>query len=283
MDEKKIHTTLPLIFFTIIQKDIKSFNIPLNNFYNRIYSYINNGKYKDNKISVEMQWGKGKDVRFSLNKENKVNFQILFSSGKLITEADYFRTLFSTYAAFPAYEREKVIFAKEIEKIEKAIKDKRKIVINYDGINRVVEPYFIQHSIEESHNYLYCWCYKNSAYRVYRLSKIKSIYENIQKQEKREESNYKMLYDNFDPFLSYGNRVKVRMSNYGFLKYEVISHNRPKLIEKEENIYIFECSEAKAVAYFAQFVNDAEVLEPESVREKLKKMYLEAIKIYGDN
>ena len=60
MDEKKIHTTLPLIFFTIIQKDIKSFNIPLNNFYNRIYSYINNGKYKDNKITVEMHGEKEK-------------------------------------------------------------------------------------------------------------------------------------------------------------------------------------------------------------------------------
>ena len=62
--------------------------------------------------------------------------------------------------------------------------------------------------------------------------------------------------------------------------YERVTQNRPKLTKEEGDIYTFECSEKLAKVYFAQFYDDIEVIEPESLRESFKENFGRTYKIY---
>ena len=43
---------------------------------------------------------------------------------------------------------------------------------------------------------------------------------------------------------------------------------------------LVECSEQKAIAYFSQFIDEVEILEPLELREKFKKRLTNASKKY---
>jgi len=61
--------------------------------------------------------------------------------------------------------------------------------------------------------------------------------------------------------------------------YERTISNKPKIIEKTGNIFIFQCSEDKAKAYFPQFLEEVEIIEPTELRnwfkETFKKIYIQ--------
>ena len=88
------------------------------------------------------------------------------------------------------------------------------------------------------------------------------------------------VYKNFDPFLSYKNRVKVKFTEKGLELYEKVLTNRPRLLNKDNNIYTFECDNKLAMVYFAQFFSLIEILEPQELREKLQKELENTLKIY---
>jgi predicted DNA-binding transcriptional regulator YafY len=59
---------------------------------------------------------------------------------------------------------------------------------------------------------------------------------------------------------------------------------RPQLVELcEGNEFVFKCTEAQAEFYFFKFGKDAEILEPEELRNKLANMYDEALRMYMKN
>ena len=88
------------------------------------------------------------------------------------------------------------------------------------------------------------------------------------------------VYKNFDPFLSYKNRVKVKFTEKGLELYEKVLTNRPRLLNKNNNIYTFECDNKLAMVYFAQFFSLIEILEPRELREKLQNELENTLKIY---
>ena len=56
--------------------------------------------------------------------------------------------------------------------------------------------------------------------------------------------------------------------------------NRPKLLEKKDNQYLFECDNKLALVYFPQFYSNVEILEPKELREVFKNKLLENLKLY---
>ena len=61
---------------------------------------------------------------------------------------------------------------------------------------------------------------------------------------------------------------------------EAIIEKRYSLIKKDKDIYTFEASNENAKLYFRQFLKDAIILEPESLKEDMKNEFLEVIKNY---
>ena len=80
--------------------------------------------------------------------------------------------------------------------------------------------------------------------------------------------------------MSYKNRVKVKFTEKGLELYEKVLNNRPRLLNKDNNIYIFECDNKLAMVYFAQFFSLIEILEPQELREKLENELENTLKIY---
>ncbi|EUB22000.1 hypothetical protein HMPREF1500_1287 [Fusobacterium sp. CM22] len=72
----------------------------------------------------------------------------------------------------------------------------------------------------------------------------------------------------------------MRFTEKGLELYEKVLTNRPKLIDKEDNIYLFECDNKLAMVYFAQFFSLIEILEPQELREKLQNQLENTLKIY---
>ena len=116
--------------------------------------------------------------------------------------------------------------------------------------------------------------------RNYRISEIEEVWftnENIEIKDKKYIDD---VYKNFDPFLSYKNTVKVEFTEKGVELYEKILINRPKLLDKKDGIYTFECDNKLAMVYFAQFFSNVKILEPNELKERLKNELKKTIKIY---
>ena len=88
------------------------------------------------------------------------------------------------------------------------------------------------------------------------------------------------MHKNFDPFLSYKNTVKVEFTEKGVELYEKVLTNRPRLLNKKDGIYTFECDNKLALVYFAQFFSNVKILEPIELRKRLKSELEKTIKIY---
>lgn len=56
--------------------------------------------------------------------------------------------------------------------------------------------------------------------------------------------------------------------------------NRPKLLEKKDDQYLFECDNKLALVYFPQLYSNVEILEPKELREVFKNKLLENLKLY---
>ena len=61
-------------------------------------------------------------------------------------------------------------------------------------------------------------------------------------------------------------------------------YNRPEIVEVNDatNEYTFYCPELQAYKYFLPFGENAEILQPSSLREKLRQMYEKAYLTYRE-
>ena len=289
-DQKSV--TLPFDMYERVELDIKRFNINKNSFMNRIITNTQ-GNRLDYSVKIIRASEKNKKIEFRLNKENFDNYEEIFgmqgsNSEEKLPDSEIIRNALAYYVTLSEYRREQLIYQKEIDMIEEAIEKDQTISIKYQGTRRTIEPYFLVNSKEESYNYVYGFCKKNSAYRTYRLSNLSEVIVRKERQEMKKEllkeqgKDYlKNLKINYDPFLSYQKRVKVKFTEEGERLFGVIHYNRPKELAKGSNgEMLVECSEQKAIAYFSQFIDEVEILEPLELREKFKKRLTNASKKY---
>ncbi len=276
---KKIRVTLPDYIIQTINHDIVDFGFNLNNFYNRLFSIY---AEKKKEIHFLPQSKNNSIMQFNLNKENEDIYMSTLRIYNIQVEAEFFRKILYDYIDMPKFKRELTVFQKTVKELEKAMSKKRKIEIKFKGEIRIIEPYFIEQSGGESRNYIHAYCEKNGEYRNFRLSKVKVIRVLDIKQDKYNEDYLEKIKINFDPFLSFGKEIKVKLSPEGKKHYDLIITNRPKIKEYEGDIYTFYCSDENAKIYFPHFYDEAEILEPKELREwfinkieNMKKKYVE--------
>lgn len=277
---KKIRVTVPEDIYRLMKNDIEDFGI--NN--NKLCNYILD-KYKFEKKKTDLLKSQGrplkKIIQFDLNVANKdIYYDILRANGVEV-EAEFFRDLFQFYCSNFKYERELFVFENTINKIMDAIKDKKKIKIKYKKEVFTVEPYFIKRGEQGDENYIFCYCELSKKYKNYKLKNIQFIAELNEKSTRRDKKYVENIRKNFDPFLSNGQEVKVKLSKEGELLLKTLTIHRPKLLEKHADIYIFEASQEKAFLYFRQFLAEAVILEPIDLREKMKSELLKTLENYN--
>ena len=73
----------------------------------------------------------------------------------------------------------------------------------------------------------------------------------------------------------------VRLTEFGIKKFKVVTKNRPIVTKTEGNIYHFDWPELQLEEYFKRFGRDALVLEPESLKERIRKYYYYGLREYS--
>ena len=275
--EKKLRITVPNEIYKIIESDLEDFRITKNFLCNYIFEnskgfkQIYNYKYNGSK----------KIIQFNLNKKNLENYYSFLAEKKIEVEAEYFRNIFSYYAQQSKKSRELFIFKNITEKIMCGVENKKKIIVTFaDGTKKTISPYYMASSELELKNYLFSYDEEEKKFKNFTLRNIKAVYVTEKKVYEGENDFVREVIENFDPFLSYSRRVKVKFTDEGLEILKKIKTYRPKLLKQEGNICVFQCSELQGKRYFSIFWNEAEILEPLELRNWFRERSLKMTEIY---
>ena len=201
--------------------------------------------------------------------------------------SQYLKDMFNSYLSIPRSEREMIIFKDTYEDISRALKEHRILSFTNTSSDEErafrVEPYIIAPSKEEQCNYLLCKDRKTGKPRTFRISRLRSVFvtpdtflvdPDIQKelQEKAIRSPHSV---------SLTVQAVVRLNKYGVKKFKVITKNRPIVSKIEGDLYYFDWPELQLEEYFKRFGRDAIVIEPASLKEKIKKFYYYGLREYN--
>lgn len=273
---KKVRFTASYFMKEVLKEDREYFGLEIGAIGNYLFEY-----YADKDIDkIDLKISGGQIIQFNLNKINEEMYYKILQEHNMETEAEYLRCMFFTYINNPRYKREEILFDKNFRDIKEAIENRKKINIKYHNEIRTVNPYFVKVADGENRSYLFCYCEKNSDYRCYRVSDIKNIMMSKQTLEIKDSKYIEGIYNDFDPFRSYGKRVKVKLSEKGKELLKKVVSNRPKLLENSGEEYIFQCDEKLAQVYFPQFFSEVEILEPQELRDWFKKKFKKAYDLY---
>lgn len=275
--EKKLRITVPNEIYKIIESDLEDFRITKNFLCNYIFEnskgfkQIYNYKYNGSK----------KIIQFNLNKKNLENYYSFLAEKKIEVEAEYFRNIFFYYAQQSKKSRELFIFKNITEKIMCGVENKKKIIVTFaDGTKKIISPYYMSSSELELKNYLFSYDEEEKKFKNFTLRNIKAVYVTEKKVYEGEDNFVREVIENFDPFLSYSRRVKVKFTDEGLEILKKIKTYRPKLLKQEGNICVFQCSELQGKRYFSVFWNEAEILEPLELRNWFRERSLKMTEIY---
>lgn len=272
----KMKVRIPLSLYQLLEQDACDFGMKLNRFCNEIVKWAENLE-----LSALPSPKKGQVLSFDLNKENQLRYQNIQRVSQLGQQEWLYAAMYS-YAERPKYRREEEIFRDVVQILNLAIKKSQRCQINYKEQSLEVEPAFLHRSAGGAKSYLVVWDYISQSYKALRLVHIKTPLLSQQNctqlpQDTDLIENYKI---HFDPFLSWGQTVKIRLSPKGFEMYQKRMTNRPKLLENKGDLYTFECSQAKAKVYFAGFLSQCEIVEPLELRNWMHKELSEALSHY---
>ena len=274
--EKKIRVTLPRKIVEILENDIEEFFIKKNTLLNYIYAE----KIKENQEKKFIYPYKGETsvIQFNLNKKNLEGYYNFLEENNIQNESEFFREILIEYASLGKKKRECFLFKEIVERINYSIKEKRTIKIVFrDEKNIEVEPYLIESSKLEVMNYLFCYNLREGKWKNYKIKYIKSIYIKNTSFKLRDKEFIDKMKDNFDPFISFGQYIKIKLTTGGKKIFNEIETNRPQVIKIDKDEYTLECSHEKAKRYFSFFLDEVEILEPQDLREWFKEKYRKAL------
>ena len=277
--EKKIRVTLPKRIAEILESDIEEFFIKKNTLLNYLYEEYAKEDYT--RVEVEVDKSETSVIQFNLNKKNLRGYYNFLEENKIQNESEFFREILTDYSENCKKKRELFLFKEKVERINDSIAERKLIKVNFrDGKSIEVEPYLIESSKLEVANYLFCYNLKEKLWKNYRIKYIDSVYTKNSNFKIRDIDFVQRMKEDFDPFISFGKKVKIRLTNSGENLFKELQTNRPKVIQKNLNEYILECSEEKAKRYFSFFLDEVEILEPIELREWFKNKYEKALEQY---
>ncbi len=202
--------------------------------------------------------------------------------------SQYLKDMFNSYLSIPRSEREMIIFKDTYEDISRALKEHRILsftnTISGEELAYHVEPYIIAPSKEEQCNYLLCMDRKSRKPRTFRISRLRIVFVtpdtfpvNPDTQKELQEKAIRSPHS-----VSLTVQAVVRLNKYGVKKFKVITKNRPIVSKIEGDLYYFDWPELQLEEYFKRFGKDALVIEPVSLKEKIKKFYYYGLREYNN-
>lgn len=264
-------------------------------------------------------------LQFSLNQtgESFANFANSFTKNAGTKIATLCRYYFECYVNMPRGKRECFIFRNELDKLNAAAESRTNVSLTYRGERKCVSPCFLAFSPSQVRAYVVVCDDKvesaaaGARFHSLRLCHIRGVAPDTASKafhcENFELSHQAEVFrEHFDPFLCYGQQVKVRLTEDGARRYNKLTTNRPKVIDKERTdvddtatetscnnkmpagnnarpdcaevngagTYTFECSEKLAKVYFPQFLSGADILEPRELRLWFKEQFEKAAGVY---
>ena len=201
--------------------------------------------------------------------------------------SQYLKDMFNSYLSIPRSEREAIIFKDTYEDIAKALKDHRILsftnTTSGDEKAYLVEPYIIAPSKEEQCNYLLCKDRSTRRPRTFRISRLRSVFVTSDSfpvdPDTQKELQEKAIRSPQSVSLTV--KAVVRLNKYGVKKFKAITKNRPLVSKIEGDLYYFDWPELQLEEYFKRFGRDAIVIEPASLKEKIKKFYYYGLREYS--
>lgn len=213
-------------------------------------------------------------IQFLLHRRN-ARFQN-FADAQALRLAPLCRYYFEQYADLPRCRREIFVKSVEVQALILAMKSRATVTLNYRGKTRLCSPCFLAFSKAQMRAYVVvyepdCSKQKLRSFQTLRIAAIDAVAPGtvdsaFHLQDWEISHQAEIFHEHFDPYLCYGEQVKVRFTPEGKKKLNRIVTNRPEVVEKNNDVYTFTCSELLAQRYFGQFFNEAEILEPTSLR-----------------
>ena len=199
----------------------------------------------------------------------------------------YIKDMFLSYLSIPRNKREEIIFKDTYESINKAISEGRQLSFSSKGHDRkvIVEPYLIATSKEEQFSYLLCHdrrAKKNRSFRISRLSNVFITSNTFTKDPKIEDELVRKGLRS-PHSMSEDIHAVVKITERGRQMYTIIVKNRPYVTYIDGDEYHFDWPEMQLEDYFRRFGKDAVVIEPKSLRTKLRNYYSRALEAYCEN
>ena len=235
--------------------------------------------------TLKIKKGNSKLINFHLNKKT---FQECKSLGENLNyfDTEFFRVIFEWYSLKAKYEREQILFYEEILIIKEAI-EKFKVKDNNGKLLKITNsyPFGIFESKDENYNYLVTAdnnekLYSTRISNIMNLLLIRKIFSVSKEIQEKAKERIKNRYYGMGNII----RCKIEFTEIGYRNFKVISHLRPKAIEQDQKnrILTFNEPEDSLFFYFRQFGENIKILEPESLKQKLKEFYKNALESYED-
>ncbi len=208
----------------------------------------------------------------------------------------YIRSVIEEYCALPFIRREQ-IFRKDIyDTIERACEEKRilKIKANYYGKEQLfyVYPYKIVPDSFHTQSYLVCYSRKAeeeekdkivASFSMARINNPTMLTKTFHL-NKQELNNIESQIINHSPAYLVGKpeQIEVRLTKKGKRSYQSRLYSRPEKIESlsSDDVYVFNCTQQQVFNYFIPFGPDAEIISPESLRNRFKNSLSKALEKY---
>ena len=231
-------------------------------------------------------------LQFSLNRpcESFANYARSLASSADVRTAALCRYYFECYVNLPRAQRECFIFRDSLDKLMHAVKARANVNLTYRGEVKRVSPCFLAFSPSQVRAYIVVCDDRIDAPAVSRFHSLRLCHIRGVAPERSEAfhcENFmlsrqaELFREHFDPFLCYGQSIRVRLTEQGVGLYNRLVTNRPKVISVDDDgDYVFECSEKLAKVYFPQFLGDAEILAPRELRLWFKEQFENAGKVY---
>ena len=292
---KKIKVPVSAFVYSQLAVDVEDYELKgVGEICNRILSQYSSLGAPVGSAGREVFKG-GPPLQFNLYKENR-RFLNYVENLKLKL-ASVCRYYFEEYTAMPRAERELFINRENVAAVKKAIELGQQISFEYKEKFLTLSPCFIANSPSNVHAYLVAYGVRSvqgekwAGFNAYRISRIKNAAQipgsvaqhtaefNLSRQAE-------MFRENFDPFLCYGQTVTANLTPKGMEIYNTAKTNRPVLkssIQASDGVRttcVFQCSEKLAEIYFPQFLEEVEILEPDTLRLKFQERLTAALERY---
>lgn len=254
-----------------------------------------------NVILPEVPTRKGKNPKRLSLKPTKDTESLIIKIMTDLGDSDYisqyFCRLLMSYCDKPLNEREQVIFRDNYELLDEACKSNRPVAFttiwNKSVVHEVI-PYRVVVGQGEMFNYLICAETDDKSgdqvAKSYRLNRITNL-----NRSNRMGTISDDVKRHLDMMLHYGPQFAinddeescVRLTDYGEKSFSRIYYGRPCVdhVENREDghYYYFKGSKDQIFFYFRRFgYDDAEVIAPESLRQKMISFHRDALSVYQE-